>query len=216
MLRKTMLSLLVILVCAFPLLAQAGDGAWKLRGRVINIAPNDDSGTILDTGTGVEVDSATTLEVDVTYMFNESWGLEVIAALASHDIKTAGGDLAGADAGTVDVLPPTFTVQYFFDTAGKAHPYLGVGVNFTEFPSYDLSADLQALGVTDIDFDSSFGFAANAGVDIDLGDSWLLNFDVKYITIGTDAELQTADGPLTTIDVDIDPFVFGAGFGYRF
>jgi outer membrane protein len=216
MLRKSILVLLVISICAFPILAQAEDGSWKLRGRIINISPNDDSAAILDTGTTVSVDSATTLEVDVTYMFNESWGLEVIAALAGHDLSTTGGALAGADAGTVDVLPPTITAQYFFETGGKVHPYLGAGINFTAFPSYDLSADLRGLGVTDIDFDSSFGFAANAGLDIDLNGGWLFNLDLKYITIGTDAELQTADGPLATIEVDIDPFVFGAGVGYRF
>ena len=197
--------------------ATANAGDWLGRLRVLNISPDDSSGTILDTGTGITVDSAYTLELDLTYMFNDTWGLEVIAGTAEHDLATAGGALGGADAGSVWVLPPTFTLQYHFPTSGGIHPYIGVGLNFTLFYNYDLSDDLAALGIEDVDLDSSVGPAANIGIDFDISDRYFFNVDLKYIAISTNADLELAgDDILDTVDVDIDPWVIGAGFGMRF
>jgi outer membrane protein len=198
-----------------PVVTEGAD--WKARLRVINIAPNDSSSTILDTGTEVTVDSKATVEVDITMMLSESWGLELIAATAAHDLATSGGDLGGVNAGEVKVLPPTLTLQYFFATDGGWHPYIGAGVNFTLFYDYDLSDALAGVGATDVDFDESFGFAGDIGVDIDLNEKWLFNLDVKYIMIDTDATIEVAGGgSLDTISVDIDPWVYGIGVGVRF
>jgi outer membrane protein len=208
----------IVVVAAVLLLAGAADaGEWMGRVRVISISPNDSSDAILDTGTEVSVDSAITLEVDLTYMFNETWGLEIIAATAEHDLGTEGGALGGADAGSVWVLPPTFTLQYHFPTAGTVHPYVGAGINYTLFYSYDLSDDLEGLGISDVDLDASVGAAGNLGVDFDLGERYLFNLDVKYIMISTDADLVlAAGGILDTVSVDVDPWVFGVGLGIRF
>ena len=215
MLRKLLPVLL--LLASSTTLALAQDSDWIVRGRILSISPDDESTTILDTGTGVTVDSATSLEVDLTYMFNESWGLEIVATYSSHDLETTGGALGGLDAGSVDVLPPTFSLQYFFDAGGRLHPYVGVGLNYTTFPSYDLSSDLEGAGVADIDFDDSIGFAAGGGLDIDFGTSWLLNLDVKYVDMSTDAEIRLdGGGTLDTVTVDINPWLFGVGVGYRF
>ena len=212
--RKPALVLLFT-VLLVPAVTDAAD--WIARLRVIDVSPNDSSGTILDTGTGVAVDSATTIEVDITMMLSDTWGLELIAATTKHDLSTSGGDLDGASAGSVKVLPPTLTLQYHFPTGGGWHPYLGAGINFTLFYDYELSSDLEGLGVSDIEFDNSFGFAGNLGVDIDLSDRWLFNLDVKYILIDTAPEIELADGGyLDRVEVNIDPWVFGVGVGIRF
>jgi outer membrane protein len=193
-----------------PVAAEAQ--GWELGARVIGIIPDDDSDQIGDTGTRVTVDENYTLEVDITYMFSERVGLEVIAATAEHDINAVDGALAGASAGSVWVLPPTFTLMYRF----PAGLYLGVGLNYTLFYNYDLSDDLRGAGVTDIEFSDSFGVAGNVGWDFFLGDNWYFNIDLKYIQIQTDAKLKTATGVLDEISVDINPWVPGVGFGYRF
>ena len=94
--------------------------------------------------------------------------------------------------------------------------YFGAGINFTLFYSYDLSDDLAGLGVTSLDFDNSFGLAGNVGLDINLGENLLLNADVKYIQIGTDVDFMVGGDVLGTVGVDIDPWVFGVGVGWRF
>lgn len=205
----------LFILCTFAFAVFAGEGVL-LRGRIINVAPNDDSSQILNTGTEVTVDDAFVPEVDLTYMFSKNWGLEVIAATSPHDLSAEGGALAGADAGEVWVLPPTFTLQYHFGWNTAIDFYAGVGLNYSLFYSYDLSDDLAGLGVTDIDFDNSFGFSGQVGADFKINEKWVFNIDLKYIDINTDAELQTATGVLDTIDVDINPFVSGIGVGYRF
>jgi len=213
MLRKTCLVMALVLL-VLPAVAQA-QGDWIFRVRGIQIAPNDSSSEIPGTGTEVTVDSKFTVEVDLTYMLSDNLGLELIAATARHDLGTSGGALGGADAGSVKVLPPTLTLQYFFGDENY-RPYIGAGINYTYFYSYDLSDDLAGLGVTDVEFSNSFGFAGDLGIDIGVGGNWVLNFDVKYIMISTDADLKVGSDTLATVEVDVDPWVYGIGIGVRF
>ena len=50
-----------------------------------------------------------------------------------------------------------------------------------------------------------------------LNDKWFINFDVKNILINTDATINatTALGATVGADVDINPWVFGIGFGLK-
>ena len=59
---------------------------------------------------------------------------------------------------------------------------------------------------------SSFGAALQAGLDYSLDKNWVLNADVKYIWMSTDANLLGA--PLGTLA--LNPWVCGVGVGYRF
>ncbi len=204
-----------LLLLVLPSMATAQ--GWIVRARGISVSPNDSSDTITGTGTEVTVDSDVVPELDFTYMLNPTWGLELILATSNHDLATSGGALGGLDAGDVWALPPTLTLQYHFPTSGRVHPYVGAGLNFTLFYDYSLSDDLRAAGVSDIEFDDSIGIAGQVGLDVDFGTNWLLNFDAKYVTISTDAELKLAGGgSLDTVGVDIDPWVIGVGIGYRF
>ena len=212
--RVKALFLIVVVLLVVPAVADAQN--WILRARAIGVMPNDSSQEIGETGSEVAVDDAYTLELDITYMFSKSLGLEVIAATTGHDLTAAGGALDGADLGSVKVLPPTATLQWYIVPEGMLNLYLGVGINYTLFYSYDLSADLAGLGVTDIGFDNSFGLAGNFGLNINLGDTWMLNADVKYIQITTTADIKTAEGTLDKVDVDINPWVIGLGVGFRF
>lgn len=215
---QTMKKWFTLILCTFmATMAFAQDeSSWIVRGRLISVSPNDDSSTILTTGTGVTVDSDVVPELDFTYMFNKSWGLELILATSNHQIDTEKGDLAGADAGDVWVLPPTLTLQYHFVNTEKLGVYAGVGLNYSLFYSYDLSEDLAGLGITDIDFDNSLGASAQVGVDINMKGNWFFNLDLKYIQIDTEASLMVNDTTFDTLDVDIDPFVFGIGVTRRF
>ncbi|MDM7983883.1 MAG: OmpW family outer membrane protein [Maricaulis sp.] len=126
-----------------------------------------------------------------------------------HDVAavdTAAGDV---DLGDVTLLPPTLTVHYHFNPEGAVRPYAGAGVNFTHFFDESLPS---GSALTTIDYDNSFGFAVQAGIDFDMGNDWFFNVDAKYIDINTDV---TIDGAITA-DVDIDPIVVGLGFGRRF
>lgn len=62
----------------------------------------------------------------------------------------------------------------------------------------------------------SFGWAAQAGIDIDLNEKMFLNFDVKYIDIDTTAQLATTAIGTQRVKISLDPIVFGVGLGFRF
>jgi outer membrane protein len=61
----------------------------------------------------------------------------------------------------------------------------------------------------------SFGWAAQAGVDVDLTRKVFLNLDVKYIDIDTTARLQTTAVGTQQVKLHLDPFVVGVGLGFR-
>ena len=225
--KKTCVRLLflVILTSSLPLQAEQGD--WLVRVRGIVIHPDDSSGLVSAggvplAGTGVNVNTQAVPELDVTYMFHRNWGVEVIAGIAKHNVsfETAApiaGLTNGFDLFDTWVLPPTVTLQYHFLPDNNIRPYVGLGVNYTAFLGDNATSELEALvGPVDVDTDHSWGLAAQVGVDVTLKDNWFVNFDLKYIDINTTATLQT--GPLgrLRVNVDIDPFIFGAGIGYRF
>lgn len=215
--RKKLSALLLTAACATtltaPVLADTGD--WLTRVRVINVSPDDSSGEVpAVAGSGVSPGTDTTLELDFTYMLTNNLGLELILATSKHDI-TGTGTLAGADVGEVSVLPPTLTLQYHFTPSSNIRPYAGVGVNYTYFYDGELGAALVANGATDIDYDDSFGLAAQAGVDFDINKDWFVNLDVKYVQIDTTATI-TGGALAGNVDVDINPWIFGVGIGTRF
>ena len=52
-------------------------------------------------------------------------------------------------------------------------------------------------------------------MDVGLKNDWFVNFDLKYIQIETKATLVTGS-TTRTVDVNINPWVFGIGIGKRF
>ncbi len=232
--KKTLLVLALAGVFS-PMLAHAEAGDWVLRGRVVHVAPNESSdlgstvnanvgagATVMSPGAKLNVDSNTIPEIDISYYFTKNIAAELILAVGTrHDVSIKGDSLAtvGNQAlGSVNLLPPVLTVQWHFNPDSKIDPYVGAGVNFTRFMDRSLTFSSGALNGTAIRLDStSFGLAAQAGVDINLENGWLLNADVKYVQISTDVKANTAANTWTKIDsLDIDPWVFGIGFGKKF
>ncbi len=191
------------------------------------VAPDEDSEDIVlptDPATvlpGISIDDDTQLGIIGTWMYNESWGVELLAATPfEHDFTVNG---LGIDGGSVTHLPPTLSLQWYPRGSQQGwQPYFGVGVNYTfiydEEVSDELAGALQAVigaNKADLDLDDSFGLSAQAGVDIPLGDRFGLNLGVWYIDINSTATISTDVGKVK-FDVDIDPWVYNVGMFYRF
>jgi outer membrane protein len=196
--------LLAVALTAATAVTAAEDDPWLVRTRLIYIAPNDDAdGALGEANVGVESDF--TVEVDLSYFFTPRCSIEAILATAAQEVTVpdSGGEVS---LGSVYHAPATVLAQYHFNTDAAFQPYVGAGVNFTIF--YSESGQLA-----DLDLDStSIGWAAQAGLDYELTENTVFNFDVKYITIETDVAAGGDD--LGTVKVD--PLVIGAGFGFRF
>lgn len=200
--------------------AQAAQGDVLVRLRGIMVAPNERSGSVLPgfPGERVKVDNSVMPEIDVTYMASNHIGFELIAATTKHSAsgRTGTTGAIGRLASTW-VLPPTLTAQYHFLPEAKIRPYAGAGINYTLFYDEKASNALEgAVGATKVHMSDSFGWAAQAGVDIDLTDRIFLNLDVKYIDIDTTARLSTTAAGVQKVRVHLDPLVFGAGVGMKF
>ncbi len=183
--------------------AMAAQGDFLVRGRIINVAPNDSADSTLGT-LGIDVKNDTVPELDFTYMITPNIGAELILGTSRHEVTSNGASL-----GKVSVLPPTLTVQYHFAPDATVRPYIGAGINYTRFYDVGLRAGGANLDVKK----NSFGAALQAGVDVAINKSWFVNFDVKKIFLSTDVSVKNGAklGKLT-----IDPWVIGIGVGTRF
>ncbi|MBL4721183.1 MAG: OmpW family protein [Alphaproteobacteria bacterium] len=193
-------------------------GDWLLRVRAISISPTDESGGISPDllTAGLDPQSAIVPELDITYMLTDTIGLELIAATSVHQFEGTGAIAGLGDVAEAWLLPPTLLAQYHFRTNSKFRPYIGAGINYTISYLENAHQSLEAvLGPTTVKADNSFGWALQAGMDYDISDKWFMNIDVKYIDLGVDIQLNSR-GVIRNVAVDINPVVFGIGFGYRF
>lgn len=223
---KTLIALAAAgLIVAVPASAQTNDdigiraGDVLVRLRTIVVAPNEKSNGVKPAfpAEKVSLDNAVMPEIDATYMVTDNIGFELIASTTKHDFAGVTGTTGSiGKLGSTWVLPPTLTAQYHFNSRGKIRPYVGAGVNYTIFWDEKASSGLQgAVGKTRVRMSDSFGWAAQAGVDVDLTRKVFLNLDVKYIDIATDARLDTVALGTQRTHVKVNPLVFGVGLGVR-
>lgn len=195
----------------------AGDVLVRLRA--IMVAPNERSGSVLPAfpGEKVSVDNSFMPEVDATYMATNHLGFELIASTTKHhaDGRTGTTGSIGRLASTW-VLPPTLTAQYHFAPTSHVRLYVGAGVNYTIFWNEKASSGLEkAVGQTNVHMSDSFGWAAQAGVDVDVTRKVFVNLDLKYIDIDTTARLRTTALGTQQVSLHLDPLVVGVGLGIR-
>lgn len=117
--------------------------------------------------------------------------------------------LAGVgDLGSLEHLPPTFSLLYEFDTKSPWVPYVSAGVNIT----WIIKDRLEVAGI-DLDLDSvSIGAALGAGFAYRINDRWDFDASVKWISL--DSNVKAMGNTLT--QASLDPWLYSLGFGYRF
>ncbi|MEM1411169.1 MAG: OmpW family outer membrane protein, partial [Pseudomonadota bacterium] len=121
---------------------EAGD--WLLKFGAMNVDPKSNNGDV------VSVDSDTSVTLSLSYMFTENWAIDVLAAYPfEHTLNLVDGTRIGE----TTHLPPTVSVQYHFLPNADFQPYLGLGINYTNFFDEELSGPLE-------------------GNDLSLDDSW--------------------------------------------
>jgi len=216
-------ALLGMAIVAAPASAQekqgieAGDVLLRVRG--ILVAPTEKTSGIKPTfpTEHASVNNSVMPEVDVTWMATDAIGFELIAATTKHSASGTSGTTGGiGKLASTWVLPPTLTAQYHFNSAGAVRPYVGAGINYTIFYSEKASSGLKsAVGPTKVRLSDSVGWAAQAGIDVDITPKFFLNLDVKYIDMDTTATLRTTAIGTQKLRVHLDPVVVGVGVGFR-
>ena len=231
--HKSLLSAsLIALALAAPLAQAHQAGDFIVRAGAATVAPNEDSSELkLDgtkiSGTKATLDSDTQLGLTFAYMLTDHVGIELLAATPfQHTVGVKGVSAAtgipGLDGKLADIkqLPPTLSLQYYpMEPTSRFQPYAGVGINYTTFFDEDLTSAREAQGFSNLKLDDSVGLAGQLGMDYMLTENMLVNASVWYIDIDTTASV---DGPTalgvgrTKVDVDVDPWVYMVGVGYKF
>lgn len=217
--KKLALKVALLATVAAPLLAagvakadDSFENGWldkdrfQVRLRAIAVKGDGDGYVQENPALKTSVDTDYAPEIDFTYFFTKNIAAELIAATSNHVVKA--NDLV---LGHAWVLPPALTLQYHFQPDAKFSPYIGAGINYSIFYGED-----NGDGFTDLDVDNGLGYALQAGFDYWMNDNWGLNLDVKYIDVNVDVTVDSGATKLHANDVDIDPWVFGAGVSYRF
>ncbi len=201
---------LAMLLPAMASAHQAGD--FFVRGGAALVRPTGNSDNVLGLGS-FHVSNDTQLGLTFTYMATDHIGVELLAATPfSHKV----GLKSTGNIASTHQLPPTLMAQYYFlDNSQQFQPYVGVGVNYTTFFDSQFNHTGRDAGLSDLSLKDSWGYAAQAGLDYQLTDNWMLNASVWYMDIKTKVHFKAA-GEAQSVDTKINPVVFFLGAGYRF
>lgn len=223
------------LACGAALLALAASpavaheaGSFIVRAGAATVAPNDSSSSIRVGGASVPgtkatVGNNTQLGLTVAYKLTDHIGVELLAATPfSHRVGIKGVNAAlgasGFDGKFADVkhLPPTVTLQYYPMPKESAwQPYVGAGINYTTFFNEKLTSAQKANGFSGLSLSDSWGLALQVGSDFMINERMMFNVSLWHIDIDTTARARLGGTPVKT-KVDIDPWVFMVGLGYKF
>ncbi len=223
---------LFALALAAPLAHAHEKGDIILRAGAITVNPEADSSSVkvdqgplkgADLGGKATMSSDTQLGLNFAYMLNSHWGIELLAASPfEHDVKLKGTALGAANGklGSLKHLPPTLSVVYYpLDSKSAFQPYVGAGINYTWIYDEHVSSEASANGFSNFKADNSWGMAFQVGADYMLTDTIMINAQVRYIDIDTTATVENnavAQGTRAKVDVDVDPFIYMVGLGYKF
>ncbi len=197
--------------------ACAEDGNWMVRVRAVHVGWAQESssvGALAVPVNGIHLENKTIPEVDISYFFTKNLAAELILTYPQkHTVRVTQSAAGAFDAGSLNELPPTLTLQYHFMPDAQFRPYIGAGLNYTKFSSVNLAPLNAASGGTNSVSSSSVGGALQAGFDVKVGANSYINLDVKKVYIQTDLTNSVA-GKLSTIKGD--PLLVGIGYGFKF
>ena len=187
-------------------------GTFMIRARAIGVIPLNSSSSISAIGGKVETSNAAAPELDFSYFLTDNVAVELIAATTKHTLYAKNSALApngSVNVGSTWVLPPTLLLQYHFMPKERFSPYIGAGLNVSFFYSSSPSGG----AINQLAMKNNVGAAIQAGFDYNISGHWFLNFDVKQIFVNTTASIN---GGAVKAKTALNPFVVGAGIGYRF
>ena len=231
--HKSLLSAAALALAVVAPLAHAHtEGDIIVRAGAITVNPKADSSSVkVDQGPLAGTDlhgkatmsSDTQLGLNFAYMITDHVGIELLAATPfEHDVKLKGTALSAANGklGSLKHLPPTLSVVYYpLDSKSVFQPYVGAGINYTWIYDEHVSSDAQAKGFSNFKASNSWGMAFQVGADYMITDNIMLNAQMRYIDIDTRATVENdavAPGTRARVNVDVDPFIYMVGLGYKF
>ena len=231
--KKTIFSL--SLVAAGTLLACSSAMAQytiQLGGAYVD--PNSSAGTATGPLTplgaiSLNVKPQTTLFFSITREINDQWDVQLALGLPpTHDVAfkvTNAAALPGSVAAQDGVIiskvrqvAPALFANYKFGEAGNTfRPFVGVGINYTNFDKADSTPANDAIngGPTKITLADSWGLALQAGATYQIDKQWSLSGTYTTADVNTVVTTNTL-GIERKVNIKFAPNVFILAVGYSF
>jgi len=219
---------------ALLLLCGSASAQWALRAGVTNISPHssasDAVGPMLPgppSGISIDVRDKATAYFSVAYGFNPNMEVELALGYPpTHDVNARIASFLPAQVRAFDgqrlarvrQVAPTLFFNYKFGQADSTwRPFVGIGVNYTNFDKRTSTAANNALngGPTDIRLSDSWGLAAQAGLSYRVNNHWSITGSVATARVKTRLTTSTA-GVQRNIDIRFHPVVLTLMAGYTF
>lgn len=222
--KHTLSALCLTLATLSPLATAHQQGDWIVRGGLTTVVPDESTSNIVaggaDLGVALNIDNNTQFGLNVAYFVTNYINIELLAATPfKHDVNFSVNDPldTGNQLGEVTHLPPTLTVNYYFNEPSAAfQPYVGAGINYTLFFDEEFTGANGEAGLSDLSLDNSFGLSAQVGMDYKIDKKWHVNASVRFIDIDTEATFKVGDAEGSVDDIEIDPWVYTLAIGYTF
>lgn len=184
-------------------------GSFLLRGRVVGVLPRHGGTTIKPIGGYINDSNTVSPEIDLSYFFTDHLAIEGETGIVHQTLTAVNTRLGTVPIGRVSSVPIILMGQYHFRPRARLNPYLGIGIAITPYYGVEAAGGrIQQLSIS-----SEVGAAFQMGVDYQVQGPWYANFDVKKLLLS--AEASANDGKVSATG-QVNPWVIGAGIGYRF
>jgi outer membrane protein len=190
-----------------------------------HVTADDLSGPYVPPGANIDAKNVETLYLGYVRRLSSHFDVELTLGYPPLQ-KTVGKGPAtlgsvpynGQVIATARWLAPTVLVEYMFlDENSKFRPYIGAGVNYTNFYDRDSTAQGNAAsgGPTRLSLTSSVGPAGTVGLAYNIAGNWNMYASYSISRVTTDLRANTA-GVIRTTHISFGPQALVVSVGYSF
>ncbi|WP_394779702.1 OmpW family protein [Undibacterium sp.] len=168
---------------------------------------------------GLKVENANTVYIGYTRRLTANVDIDLALGIPPEHDNRGTGTLApfGVIAKVKQRAPTAFVNYYFGDEANAFRPFVGLGLNYTQF--YDArstpSGDIAAGGPTKIKLQDSTGWAAQIGAKYNVTNRWFLLGSIATADVKSQLTATTGSIERKTV-INFSPVVFTMTAGYSF
>ena len=195
-------ALSLLLLISLPATAQMNE-----LGVFISTSQFDD-GEIEDAGDVFDVEFEEEMGVGVLYnrFWTNGFSTEFAYQRLGADLTLSAGEVA-EDVAELDLDLLSATAQLHFGRTSMLSPYIGGGVAYIS----GQAGAIDESELEDADLESEIEFLANAGVNLNLGRSFGIFLDGKYVLYEARGEGDPDDQAF-----EINPLIISGGIKWRF
>jgi len=195
--RKSLAAILAAggIALAAPAAQAQDEYNWKVFLSGAYVDPLSD--TEID-GADVNLSSEFGYEVGVEWRPVNRLGFELAYLDVTQDVEIDGDTF-----GEIDFNPMNLTLNFHVINRNAFNWYIGPTISFVDW------GDLEVPGQGSADVDSETTYGASTGLTIGLGETFALQFGVRWLT-------STAESSELDDEVDVDPLFATIGVAFRF